>query len=125
MEDWKIKIAALWIVLEFGFITLSTVEHYIPGYVAEHYAQATPEVIVVIAILMLIGPVMAFLSLTLKDSLNRWANIIVGIIFAGLALVIPTGYTAAYYAFAILVTIVEFVAAALIVWYAWKSKQKT
>ena len=42
MEDWKIKIAALWMVIEFGFIILSKVEHYIPGFVAEHYAQTTP-----------------------------------------------------------------------------------
>jgi len=125
LEDWKIKIAVLWIVLGFGVFTLSTVEHYMPGYVAEHYAQTTPEEIVVIAVLMLIGPVMAFLSLTLKDKANRWANIIVGIVFAVLALLIPFGYTAAYYAFSVLVTIVELVAAALIVWYAWKSTQKT
>ena len=124
MEDWKFKIAALWILMAFGFFTLSTVEHYIPGFVVEHYAQTTPEEIVVIAILALIGPIMAFLSLTLKDSINRWVNIIGGVIFAVFAFLIPTGYTAAYYAFSILVTIVEFVAAALIIWYAWKSKQQ-
>jgi len=124
LEDWKLKIAVLWIVLGFGVFTLSTVEHYMPGFVAEHYAQITPEEIAVIGALMLVGPVMAFLSLTLKDKANRWLNIIVAVVFAFLALLIPTGYTATYYAFTILVTAVEFVAAALIIWLAWKSRKK-
>ena len=125
MEDWKIKIAVLWIVLEFGWIIGGIVGRNIPGFVEEHYAQTTPEGIVVIAVLMMIGPIMAFLSLTLKDSINRWTNIILGIVFAGFAYRFAISYPAAYSAFAILLTIVEFVPAALIVWYAWKSKQKT
>jgi uncharacterized membrane protein len=72
---------------------------------------------------------MAFLSLTLKDSINRWANIILGIVFAGFTLIFgPIAFLAepsAYDVYVILIGIVQFVAAALIVWYAWKSKQKT
>jgi hypothetical protein len=41
---------------------------------------------VVNAILFLIAPLMAFLSLTLKDSINRWANIIVGIVITAFGL---------------------------------------
>ena len=121
MEDLRIKLAVLWIVLEFGLIMLFVMENIIPGFVVEHYAQTTPLVIVIIVILGLISPVMAFLSLTLKYSINRWANIILGIVFAGLGLTIPIGYPpTAHFAFAIPVTILEFIAAALIAWYAWK-----
>jgi len=104
-----------------------SLEVFIPGLVEEALAQITPEGLLVIAILLLIVPVMAFLSLTLKDSINRWANIIVGIVFAGIGLVGAIDSLAkqsAYYAGLILTGIVEFVVAALIVWYAWKSKQK-
>jgi hypothetical protein len=85
-----------------------------------------PEILLLLAILLLIPLVMAFLSLTLKDSTNRWANIIVGIVWTGLSLTdLPTYLedpsTSAY---AILMWLSGVVATVLIVWYAWKSKQK-
>jgi hypothetical protein len=134
LEDWKIKIAVLWLVFEFGAIATPILELYLPGFAEGLVAgevggsPITPELILVLAIGTLIPPIMAFLSLVLKESMNRWANIIVGVVFAGFALVLgPLAYLAqpsAYYAYAILIGIVQFVAATLIIWYAWKSKQK-
>jgi len=134
LEDWKIKISVLWLVFECGAIVTPILELYLPGFAEGLIAgelggsPITPELILVLAIGTLIPPIMAFLSLVLKDSMNRWANIIVGVVFAGFALVFgPLAYLAqpsAYYAYAILIGIVQFVAAALIIWYAWKSKQK-
>jgi len=127
LEDWKIKISVLWLVWECAAIVAPICEQYVPGYLEEAIAETTPELLVVLAIIMLIAPVMAFLSLTLKDSINRWANIIVGIVFAGIGLVSLIEFLAepsAYWAFSIPIIIVEVVAAALIVWFAWKSKQK-
>jgi len=83
-----------------------------------------PEVLLLLAILFLIPLVMAFLSLTLKDSTNRWANIIVGIVVAGLTLIDLIEALAQLSAWATLVTLSKVVALALIVWYAWKSKQE-
>ena len=124
MEDWKIKTAVLWSVFEFCVITTSLVLKSIP---METVAETTPGEILAIAISLLIPPIMAFLSLTLKDSINRWANIITGAVFAILVLADPIMYLteqSAYSAYVTLIGIVEFVAAALIVWFAWKSKQK-
>jgi len=129
MEDWKIKIAVLWTVWEFAAITVPICEQYVPGLLEKAIAEITPEILLVLAIVMLIAPVMAFLSLTLKGSINRWANIIMGIVFVGLGLFGAIGALAEpsyrdYYVFVIPIGIVEVVAAALIVWHAWKSKQK-
>jgi len=108
-------------------------ELYLPGFIEEIISgemggsPITPELLLMLAILMMIAPVMTFLSLALKDTINRWANIIMGIIFAGFALIFPIEYLAkqsAYSAFVVLLGIIGFVAAARIVWYAWKSKQK-
>jgi hypothetical protein len=63
---------------------------------------------------------MAFLSLTLKDSTNRWANIIMGIVWIGLSLADLPGYLAKPSAYAILMWLSGRVATVLIVWYAWK-----
>ena len=60
---------------------------------------------------------MAFLSLTLKDSMNRWANIIVGIVYTALNLISLIDALAVH---GILMWVSGAVATALIVWYAWK-----
>jgi len=88
----------------------------------------TPELILLSAIGMMIPLATASLSLTLRDSINRWANTIVAIVFAVLGPSGPIEYLArqsAYSAHISLIGIVELVVAALIVWYALKPKQKT
>jgi hypothetical protein len=133
LEDWKIKIAVLWIVIGIVGVWMPFSEFYTPGYVEEIISGfhegglITPDFMLVIAIIMLIPLVMAVLSLILKDKSNRWANIIMGTVFAVLAFVDPILYVtrqSAYSAYVILIGIVMAVFAALIVWYAWKSKQK-
>jgi hypothetical protein len=124
----KIKISVLWLVWEFVAFTVPICEQYVPGLLEEAIAEITPEMLLILAIIMLIAPVMAFLSLTLKDSINRWANIIMGIVTVGLSLFGATSWAAEpsyidYSAFVILLGIVEIVFAALIVWYAWKWKK--
>jgi len=108
-----------------GIFELGMIEQIITGEVEG--MTIGPELLLVFAITLLVPLIMAFLSLTLKDSTNRWANIIVGIVFAGLGLLGPIDYLArqsAYIAYVTLIGIVGFVAAALIVWYAWKSKKE-
>jgi hypothetical protein len=86
-----------------------------------------PELLLGFSIILLVPSVMAFLSLTLKDSTNRWANIIVGIVWIGLSLNDLYTYLtklSAYSAYSILMWLSGRVATVLIVWYAWKSKQK-
>jgi len=128
MEDWKIKISLLWIVGELTGIVGMVLSSFEPGVMEQIIAgevegiQITPELLLVFAIIFLIPLVMAFLSLTLKDSTNRWANIIVGIAYTVFGLIdLIENIAKPYY---ILVGITGVVATALIVWYAWKSKQK-
>ena len=125
MEDWKIKIAVLWSLFEFCIIAVSFV--LIQMAIAEEIVGGTPEEMLATVISSLIPPIMAFLSLTLKASINRWLNIIVGIVFIVL-IPIGTGFgmiQTAYLTSVIVITIVEVLALALIIWYAWKSKLKT
>ncbi|MDH5439491.1 MAG: DUF6326 family protein [Candidatus Bathyarchaeota archaeon] len=83
-----------------------------------------PEFLLLSAILILVPFVMAFLSLTLKDSTNRWGNVIVGIVFTGLGLTDLPTYLAKPSAYAVLMWLSTVVATALIVWYAWTSKKQ-
>jgi hypothetical protein len=70
-----------------------------------------------IAVLMVIPSVMVFLSLTLKANVNRWANIILGLIYTGIILI--TMFMPEVWAHYYFVGIIEVVLTALIVWYAW------
>jgi len=86
--------------------------------------QIGPELLLLAAVVVLVQLTMAFLSLTLKDSANRWVNIIVGAVFAVLELFPLGDAVAKLSAWATLIMLAKVVVTALIVWYAWKSKQK-
>ena len=100
------------------------VEQHIPGYMDEIIPQTTPEVMMLLAIIVMIVPLMAFLSLTLKDSINRWLNIILSIFFIVTMPISIIDFPTAYLPSIIIIATVEVVALALIIWYAWKSKPK-
>ncbi len=128
MEDWKIKISVLWLFSAVAFLAHQILALLEQGVIAGIMAgevegmKIGPELILLFAVLFLVPLIMAFLSLTLKDSINRWANIIVGAVFA--ALFIGMLMTVAKLSGETLMTLSTVVAQALIVWYAWKSKQK-
>jgi len=114
----------LWLVFAVAGIWIPLIEHYIPGFVEEAVAQTTPEMVLLLVIVEMILPIMALLTLTLKDSINRWLNIIAGIVFIVLLPIGVVGFPTAYLPSIIAISIVSFVAAAMIVWFAWKSKKK-
>jgi tetrahydromethanopterin S-methyltransferase subunit F len=128
VEDWKIKISVLWLFSAVAFLAHQILVLLEQGVIAGIMAgevegmKIGPELILLFAILFLVPLIMAFLSLTLKDSINRWANIIAGAVFA--ALFIGVLMTVAKLSGETLMTLSTIVALALIIWYAWKSKQK-
>jgi hypothetical protein len=129
LEDWKVKISVLWLFASVAFLAHQILVLMEPGIIAQLMAgeaegqKIGPELILSFAILMLVPLVMAFLSLTLKDSMNRWVNIIVGAAFAILWFFgVIAAAQSAYWGGA-LMTLSAVVASALIVRYAWMSKQ--
>ena len=132
MEDVKIKLAGLWFFFTIAWLVTMTLLFFAPGVIDEIRAGGllgeaiTGEFLLGAAICLLIPLVMAFMSLTLKYSINRWANIILGIIITAIALISTIEGLAYLSAYAILMDIFIVVFPALIVWHAWKwSKQET
>jgi hypothetical protein len=131
LEDWRIKISVLWLFYAVALTAYMTLAGLEPGVLKEFLdkgtlegLQVTPEILLLFAIMILTPLVMAFLSLVLKDSVNRWANVIVGAVFVVIQLVALGGSVASSSsAWMILMETAKLVAPALIVWYAWKSKQ--
>jgi general stress protein CsbA len=123
MEDVKIKLSALWAAAMLSGLMGGLLELMEAGKLQDIMTgevggiQITDELLLGMAILMVIPPVMVFLSVTLKDKANRWVNIIFGIVFIGFGLIEMLEAESAYMIF---VGIVGLVFSALIIWYAWK-----
>ena len=128
MEDWKIKVSVLWLFASIAFLAHQIILLMEPGIIAQLMAgiaegqKISSGTILFSSILMLIPMIMAFLSLTLKGSLNRWLNIIVGTVFAVLWFISVTEAAKSAYWGGALMTLSAAVASALIVWYAWKHR---
>ena len=125
----KIKLAALWVAVVLCAAYADILGHMRSDLIQEMIAgkaggvPINQETLLASAIGMTILIVMVFLSLTLKAKANRWANIVVGILYTGVTLftILPLPiwgqvFWVYYYVFAI----AEVVFCALIVWYAWK-----
>ena len=131
MEDWKIKISVLWFFYTMAFLAVMMLGIMEPGVLSQFLATGEiggmkigQELLLFFAVMMLIPLVMAFLSLILKGSTNRWINVIMGIIYVGFQLFALVGTLASpsVYGYAVLMETSKVVVPILIVWFAWKSK---
>ena len=78
--------------------------------------QTTEGVLLAAAILMAIPGLMMFLSLVLKAKVNRWVNIILGVVYSIIMLLTMLLNVCNFY---LLLGVVEITLTLLIVWYAW------
>ena len=127
MEDVKInvkmKLSALWVALMLIYIyadllslfKTGVIEKMMEGFMGPF--PVTQGSLLSASTLMMIPAVMVFLSLTLKPKVNRWANIILGVLYTFVNISNLIGETWAYYIF---FGVVEIVFTFLIVGYAWK-----
>ena len=120
MTDPKVLLSTLWIVVMLNMLKADILSLNIPG-AAEEVARTSASAGASIPQLMLFGAVMGnlaiamiILSRVLKYGLNRWVNIIVG--------VVTIAYIwggAASYPHYIFIASVETLCLLLIVWFAW------
>ena len=119
MKDTKVLLSTLWIVVMINMLKADILSLYIPGVLDElaEFAGETPITQLMLggAIMMEISIAMIFLSRILKYRVNRWANIIVGVIT--IVWIWAGGATYPHYIF---IATIETVCLLLIIWYAWK-----
>ena len=119
MDSIQIKLSALWIVLMLTYLLGDVLrifsDDFKPGEIGG--MQVSQTMYLGMAALMVIPVVMVYLSLTLNQPVNRWANIVVAIVFFLFNLVgLPT-YPSVYDKFLIVVGLGFNV---LTVWTAWR-----
>jgi hypothetical protein len=117
----KLKISALWVSVMFCYIYADYFGLYVPGALQRMLegrmgplGPTTQGVLFGTSLMMAIPSVMVFLSLALKPTLNRWMNIILGVLYTLIILI-----TMWDWAFYIFYGIIEVVLTSLIIWYAW------
>ena len=127
MDDLRIKISVLWLLAAVAFLAHQILVLTEPGIISQLMAgeaegqKIGPMLILFFAILILIPLLMAFLSLTLNDEMNRRVNIIVGPVFAIIWFVGAVEAALSSYFGEALMTLSAVVASVLIVRYAWKN----
>ena len=131
MEDVKIKLTVSWLFIAIS-MTANTILYFtVPGIIDEIMTgkivgmQTIPELILVMAVTYFWIPlVMALLSVTLKDKINYWLNIIFGAFFAVFVLFeLIMNVTTVAYPYVILLDTSVIIVAIMIVRHAWKWKR--
>ncbi|WP_035647898.1 DUF6326 family protein [Flavobacterium sp. ASV13] len=120
----KIKLAALWTSIMFCYVYGDYFSLYVPKKVEDFISGDTlldsPLKLFLGAILMTIPALMIFASVVLKPKINRWLNIIFGIFYTAIMLLIAFTTTGAWWSFYIFFAIIESILTAIIVWTAFK-----
>ena len=129
---WKLRIIVLWIILAAGCSGAQILYILAPGVinniVAGKYegAELSAGFLIVFSLFWLIPLTMAFLTLVLKDTANRYANAVIGLLFGiyvvfSVAIPLSTGQEFSGH---LLLESVGIIIAFLIVWHAWKWPKK-
>ncbi len=119
----KLKISALWVTVMllfaygdiFGFFRTGFIEGVMAGTVSG--IQINQLFLLGTSIYIVFPCVMVFLSLVLKPNVNRWVNIVLGIVYPVTILLFCIGEIWVNYIF---LSILESLLLLMVVWYAWK-----
>jgi hypothetical protein len=117
MLDTRILLSGLWVAVMLTYLLGDVLRIFSGDFTAMGGMQdVTKGMFLGIAVLMVIPIVMVVLSLTLQNPVNRWANIIVAILFLVFSLIQVPSYPSTYDKFLLIVSMVF---NGLTVWYAW------
>jgi hypothetical protein len=120
----RLKLFALWSSVMFFYIYGGYFELYETGKLQEMIAGKMPfaaisqGVLLGMAVVMVVPSLMPFLSLVLPLRLNRWLNIVFGVVYS---LIMLVAFKSAWH-FYILFGVIEIVLTLLIVWYGPRAR---
>lgn len=119
----KIKLSALWASVTLCYLYGDYFELYVPqktmGLVDGNNLLNSPLKLLSAAILLAIPAVMVFLALFLKPGINRLLNIVTGLFFTAIMLLIACTSLTAWRAFYVFLALTESFITILIVYYSW------
>ena len=120
----RLKLFALWTSVMFFYIYNDYFQLWQPGHLQEMlaghlFSPGSPQwVLLGGASVMIVPSLMPFLSLVLPVRLNRWLNIIFGVLYSLIMIAVIVAFKVGWY-FYIMYSVIEVILTLLIVWYAW------
>lgn len=121
--DIKIKLASLWAAVMCCYIYGDYFSFYVPGKLDKFLHGQTmldsPVKLFAASVLMAVPSVMIFLSIASRAPINRWLNIVFGLFYTSIMVLIAITSIAPWWTFYVFLAIVEAMLTSLIVWYAW------
>ncbi|WP_223607173.1 DUF6326 family protein [Chryseobacterium sp. OSA05B] len=123
----KVILSGLWAAVTLCYLYGDYFELYVPdkakGLVEGTNLLNTPLKLFMAAVLLSLPAIMVFLSLILKPGINRTLNIVLGIFFTAVMLLIAVTSLSVWRAFYVFLALLESLITMLIVWHAWKWKR--
>ena len=120
----KIKLSLLWTSVLFCYLYGDYFELYVPdkvnGLLTGDNIMDSPKNLLIASIVLSIPSLMVGLSILLKPKINRFLNILFGIIFTVMMLFIAFNSLTTWYGFYVYLAILESIITFSIVWHAWK-----
>jgi hypothetical protein len=127
--DVKIKLAALWAATMFCYLYGDYFELYVPSKLSSMLdgkmlplGPVTQHILLGTSVMMTVQSVMVFLSLVLTPVINRWTNILFGLLFSLIVAVVITGGGWIFYKF---LGVVEIALLLTISWQAYRWPRNT
>jgi hypothetical protein len=125
----KVKLSALWTSVTLCYLYGDYFELYVPqktqGLVNGINMLDSPLKLFAASLLLAIPAIMVFLSIILDPIINRKLNIIFGVFFTAIMVLIAISSISSWRAFYVFLAIVESCITSLIVWHAWKWPKRT
>ncbi|KQC02295.1 DUF6326 family protein [Pedobacter sp. Hv1] len=128
LEDFKIsiklKLSALWVAVMFCYVYGDFFSLFVPGRIKglmdgnSGVGVTTPSSLLSFAIMMTIPSLMIFFSLVLKPQINRWTNIIAGVLFTLIMALILTKSMSEWKIFYAYLACIEIILTSSVVWLA-------
>ena len=126
--DVKIKLSLLWTSVTLIYLYGDYFELYVPqkvqGLITGDNLLGSPINLFLAALLLAIPAIMVIFSILLKPSISRVLNIVFGLFFTALTLLVAFISMEPWRAFYVFYAILESIITGVIVWYAFKKKKK-
>jgi hypothetical protein len=119
----RLKISALWVAMLFLFAYGDIFGSFVPGRIDDIRGgtisgiEITQTFLLATSVYVAIASLMIFLTLVLRPTLSRWANIVLPILYIVSIVASVIGESWEYFWF---LSIVEGAVLLLIIWYAWR-----
>jgi hypothetical protein len=128
LEDFKvnvkIKLAALWASVTLCYLYGDYFELYVPqkveGLVNGENLLNSPTNLFAATFVLAIPALMVCLSVILRPAISKWLNIVAGIFFSTIMVLIAVTSITPWRTFYVFLAIVESIITLLVVWYAFK-----